>query len=168
MSQNKLKPSKLTNRRNHCAYKVESSRKVPAGPQCVHPDPGSVCLLVLTQQSVKGAQVDPVSLGEVIQLLFPKVTGAQLEGMLQGWEDGGPAQQVEQDEPSQQAEAGIVFVHGCPGATAATSSSPLSHESGSSTDAPQQQHAPPPPAPLSHTLTVCATCINLAHNTFTG
>lgn len=126
--ENNKTASPLTNSGDHRAHEVEGSREVPARPQRVHPDPSAVRLLILTQQGVQGAQVDPVPLCEVVQLLLPEAAGTQLEGVFQGWEDGRPAQQVEQDECGQQAETGVVFVHGRPGAAAAPSSPPLSHE----------------------------------------
>lgn len=114
---------------DHGAHKVESPREVPSGSEPVHPDPGSVRLLVLAQQRLQGVQVHPVSPGEIVQLLPPKVTGSKLGGVLQGREDGGAAEQVEQDEPGQEAETGVVFVHGDPGAAvaAAGGSPPPSH-----------------------------------------
>lgn len=74
----------FTNCGDNGAHKVESTRKVPARSQGVHPDPSPVCLLVLAQQSLQGVQVHPVSLGEIVQLLSPEVAGAQLRGVLQG------------------------------------------------------------------------------------
>lgn len=96
--------------RHHSPNKIKSPSKIPAWPQRVRPDPCGDGRLVLPQEGVDVLQADVERLAEVEERPVPAAVSPELGRPLQGREDRGSAQQVEDDEEGQQGEAAGVLI----------------------------------------------------------